>query len=252
MSIKVPALQSFGDNLNVAVIGASGGIGSAVLDHLVSNPNVQRILATSRREPERVPAKTVWTSLDLRDEETIAAAARMAFNEDGLHLVMIATGLLHNRDSLWPEKSWRTINADSLRQAYEINTVGPTLVAKHFAPLLARDRKSVLTALTARVGSIGDNRAGGWHAYRASKAALNMCIKNVAIELQRRNPQSICVGLHPGTVDTPLSMPFQKNVPAKQLFTPGQSATYMLEVLDCLFPHHSGRVIAWDGEEICA
>lgn len=128
----------------------------------------------------------------------------------------------------------------------------PALVAKHFLPLLARDRKSVFAALSARVGSISDNQLGGWHAYRASKAALNMLLRTFAIELARRNPRAVCVGLHPGTVDTGLSAPFQANVPEGKLFTPDFAAARLLEVVDRLKPDDSGHVFAWDGQLIPA
>jgi NAD(P)-dependent dehydrogenase (short-subunit alcohol dehydrogenase family) len=126
------------------------------------------------------------------------------------------------------------------------------LVAKHFLPLLARDRKSVFAALSARVGNISDNRLGGWHAYRASKAALNMLLRTLSIELARANPRAMYVGLHPGTVDTTLSAPFQATVPEGKLFTPEFAAARLLEVLDRLEPVDSGNVIAWDGQQIPA
>jgi NAD(P)-dependent dehydrogenase (short-subunit alcohol dehydrogenase family) len=139
-----------------------------------------------------------------------------------------------------------------MERSYRINAIGPALVARHFLPLLAADRKSAFAALSARVGSIGDNGLGGWHAYRASKAALNMLLKTLAIELARRNPGALCVGLHPGTVDTGLSRPFQRGVPEGKLFTPRQSARLLLNVLDGLSTEHTGQVFAWDGQRIPA
>ena len=139
-----------------------------------------------------------------------------------------------------------------MARAYQINAIGPALVAKHFLPLLATDRKAVFAALSARVGSIGNNRLGGWYAYRASKAALNMILKTLSIELARRNPSAICVGLHPGTVDTRLSGPFQRGVPGDKLFSPHRSAPCLLKVINALSPGQSGRVLAWDGKPIAA
>ena len=182
---------------------------------------------------------------------TIANAAEAAqADAAALDLVIVASGILHDREGLHPEKTWRALDGAALEQVYRINTVGPALVAKHFLPLLARHRKSVFAALSARVGSISDNQLGGWHAYRASKAALNMLLRTFAIELARRNPRAICVGLHPGTVDTRLSAPFQANVPEGKLFTADLAAERLLAVIDRLEPSDSGSVFAWDGQQI--
>ena len=149
-----------------------------------------------------------------------------------------------------PEKHWSAIRAESMARAFAVNATGPALVARAFLPLLPRSGRSVFAALSARVGSIDDNRRGGWYAYRASKAALNMLLKNFAIELARRAPEAICVGLHPGTVDSALSRPYQAGVPAAQLFSPAQSAAHLLNVLDGLVPADSGGVYAWDGRRV--
>jgi NAD(P)-dependent dehydrogenase (short-subunit alcohol dehydrogenase family) len=189
--------------------------------------------------------------LDLTDEATIAGAAQSVASEDSaLDLAVVASGILHDGEALRPEKTWRALEGAALERAYRVNAVGPALIAKHFLPLLARDRKSVFAALSARVGSISDNQLGGWHAYRASKAALNMLLRTFAIELARRNPGAVCVGLHPGTVDTRLSAPFQANVSEDKPFTPDFAASRLLEVLDRLAPDDSGKVFAWDGQVI--
>ena len=137
-----------------------------------------------------------------------------------------------------------------MEQVFRINAAGPALVAKHFLPLLAANRKTAFAAVSARVGSIGDNDLGGWYAYRASKAALNMIIRTLSVELARKRPQALCVGLHPGTVDTPLSKPFQQNIPSGGLFTPDRSAAYLTQTLDRLTPADSGWLYAWDGSRI--
>ncbi len=137
-----------------------------------------------------------------------------------------------------------------MRRSFEINTIGPALIAKHVLPLLPRDRRAVFAVLSARVGSISDNRLGGWYSYRASKAALNQIIRCLAIELAPKRPQAICVGLHPGTVDTALSKPFQGNVADTRLFTTDQSAAHLLNVIAALTPAQSGRVFDWAGQEI--
>jgi len=181
--------------------------------------------------------------LDLTDEASIELAAKRIAGP--VHLLIIATGTLHAA-GIGPEKTYRALDSVALLEAFRVNTVGPALVAKHMLPLLPSQGRGVFAALSARVGSIGDNRAGGWHAYRASKAALNMIIRNLAIETARRNPGTICVGLHPGTVDTALSRPFQRGVPKDKLFTPEYAASRLLRVIEALRPSDSGTVLDWD------
>lgn len=246
-------LKSFGSEMSVVVVGASGGIGKALTNILSASPAVARIVACSRSRPVLEHSKVRHERLDLEDEPTIARAAEaVRADGDALDLVVVASGILHDDGTLRPEKTWRALDGAALERVYRINAVGPALVAKHFLPLLARDRKSVFAALSARVGSISDNRLGGWHAYRASKAALNMLLRTLSIELARANPRAMCVGLHPGTVDTTLSAPFQATVPEGKLFTPEFAAARLLEVLDRLEPVDSGNVIAWDGQQIPA
>jgi NAD(P)-dependent dehydrogenase (short-subunit alcohol dehydrogenase family) len=243
--------RSFGHDMNVVVVGASGGIGRALTMKLAQSSAVRRITACSRSRPAPADPKIRHHRLDLTDEATIADAAQSVASEgSALDLVFVASGILHDGEALRPEKTWRALDGAALERVYRINAVGPALIAKHFLPLLARDRKSVLAALSARVGSISDNQLGGWHAYRASKAALNMLLRTFAIELARRNPGAVCVGLHPGTVDTRLSAPFQANVSEDKLFTPDFAASRLLEVLDRLAPDDSGKVFAWDGQVI--
>ncbi len=162
--------------------------------------------------------------------------------------MIVATGILQG-DGIAPEKSSRELSADGLARYFAVNTIGPALVAKHFLPLLSRG-PAVFAALSARVGSIGDNRLGGWYGYRASKAALNMIVRTLAIELARTRPEAVCIALHPGTVDTGLSQPFQRGVPPGQLFTPQRSAEALLDVLAGLTPADSGGCFAWDGQRI--
>lgn len=240
-------LHSFGEGLNVAIVGASGGIGDAVLRKLSSLQSVSSVIAFSRRPIPDQPSKVTTHTLDIADEDAVAAEAKRV--EQPLHLIFVATGVLHD-GALQPEKTWNTLSADTLIRLFETNAVGPALVAKHFLPLLARNRKSAFAAISARVGSISDNGLGGWYGYRASKAALNQLLKTYAIELARKNPSALCVGLHPGTVDTGLSEPFQRGVPDGKLFTPEFSAKSMLETLDGLGPDHSGNLYAWNGEAI--
>lgn len=249
---RAPAtLSSFGQDLSVAVVGASGGLGGAFTTALEAAPAVARVFTFSRREVTTGSPKTTWQTLDLEDEATIARAAEtLRAAAGGVNLIIVASGFLHDGAALKPEKSWRSLDPDALRRAFAINASGPALVAKHFLPLLVSDRKSAFAALSARVGSIEDNQLGGWHAYRASKAALNMLIRTLAVELARRNDHALCVALHPGTVDTGLSRPFQGGVPAGKLFTPARAAGQLLSVLDGLSPGHSGGLFAWDGQRI--
>ena len=236
----------------VAVWGAGGAIGEAFVQLLAAAPDVTEVFAVSRASRPAPAGKIRTIAGDLTVEDDVAAAAATVADADGnLDLVLIASGILHDAAAgIAPEKSWRALDAAAMARVFAVNTIGPSLIAKHFLPLLARDRRVIFAALSARVGSISDNRAGGWHAYRASKAALNMMIKGLAIELARRNPAALCVGLHPGTVDSPLSAPFQRNVPAAGLFTPARAAAAMLGVLEGLPATASGRLFAWDGAEI--
>ena len=220
------------------VIGASGGIGAAMVRRLEASGRFAVVHALSRSD----------TGFDLEDEDSIAAAAARVGQGPAPTLVFIATGVLHH--GFEPERGWRALQADNLLRDFRVNAVGPALVARHFLPLLPRDRRAVFAALSARVGSIGDNRLGGWHSYRASKAALNMILRNLAIELARTHPQAVVAGLHPGTVDTGLSEPFQKGVKPEKLFTAESSAERLLAVMDALTPADSGRVFAWDGQPI--
>jgi NAD(P)-dependent dehydrogenase (short-subunit alcohol dehydrogenase family) len=220
------------------VIGASGGVGAAVASLLEASGRFAIVHALSRSR----------TGLDLEDEASIAAAAARVADGPRATLVFVATGVLHH--GFEPERSWRALDADHMLRDYRINAVGPALVAKHFLPLLPRDRRSVFAALSARVGSIGDNRLGGWHSYRASKAALNMLLRNLAVELGRTHPKAVVAGLHPGTVDTGLSAPFQRGVKPERLFTAEHSADRLLAVLDALTPADSGGVFAWDGHRV--
>jgi NAD(P)-dependent dehydrogenase (short-subunit alcohol dehydrogenase family) len=224
------------------VFGASGGIGGAVAAQLRQSGDYE-VLAGSR-------SGSADFHFDLTDESSIVRAAQKIASNKPIDLVFVATGLLHRDDGISPEKGWRALDASHMSEVFAVNAIGPALVAKHFLPLLRKDKRVVFAALSARVGSISDNRLGGWHSYRASKAALNMLMKNFALELSRSNPQSIVASLHPGTVDTRLSQPFQRNVAAAKLFAPEECAAALLDVIDDLTPADSGGLFAWDGVRI--
>jgi NAD(P)-dependent dehydrogenase (short-subunit alcohol dehydrogenase family) len=187
----------------------------------------------------------------LLDERSIAAAAAQAAAQGPLDRVVICTGMLHGSGQR-PEKSLRELDAAWLQHNFAVNSIGPALVLKHFLPLLRRDERAVCAALSARVGSISDNRLGGWYSYRASKAALNMLIATAAIELKRTHPRALLLGLHPGTVDSRLSAPFQTNVREGQLQSPAQAAGQLRQVIENADPALSGRCLAWDGSVVPA
>ena len=230
------------------VLGAQGAIGAALVDCLDVNPAIERVYCGARTGRHTGESKRRPFEFDLCDEQSIAAAAANIGADGPVDLVLVATGALHG-DGMQPEKTWRDFSASQFERMFAINATGPALVAKHFLPLLSRDRRSLFAALSARVGSIEDNRLGGWASYRASKAALHQIIRTCAIELARKNPKALCVALHPGTVDSPLSKPFQRSAP-QGVFAPEESARHLIDVLEHLAPPDSGCAFAWDGGKI--
>lgn len=232
---------------SAAIFASSGGIGRALMEALAGQ-GVQVHAGSRSGEGPDLPGVTHFR-FDFDDEDSIAAAAE-AWQDEPPDLVIVASGVLTLEDGTGPERSFRHIDADAMARVLHLNTIGPALVAKHVLPLFPRDEPATFAAISARVGSIGDNRIGGWHSYRASKAALNMLIRNFAIELGRTHKQAIAVGLHPGTVDTALSEPFQKNLPEGQLTAPDDCAANLLRVLGNLAPGDSGRVFDWKGEVV--
>ena len=225
---------------NIAIIGASGAIGGAFREMV------------SEKYPDadlHVFSSHGFNHIDYDSEESICACAELASQDRCLDLVLVTNGALHGQEMM-PEKSLKELSAEKFHHFFQINAVVPALIAKYFLPKLNRHSKSVLAVLSARVGSISDNHLGGWYAYRSSKAALNMIIKNAAIESGRINKQSIVVGLHPGTVDSSLSKPFQSTVPENKLFTPEYAAEKLLWVLENTDRSQTGKCIAWDGQEI--
>lgn len=242
MTISAPNFQ------NCCIFGATGGIGKAFAKKLATQPGDVALHLGSRTSQATDCGSTSF-AFDLSDEDSIATAATQVKNCAPLDLIFIATGLLQD-DAIRPEKSYHMQTQAAYEKAFAVNCIGPALIGKHFLPLLARDRRSIFAVLSARVGSISDNHLGGWYAYRASKAALNMVVRNFAVELARSHPQAIAVALHPGTVDTALSQPFQRNVEPEKLFTPDDAATKLFAVLGGLTPADSGNLFAWDGQKI--
>ena len=220
------------------IVGAGGGIGASLVRATEMSGRFAHVLALSRRSQPR---------LDLEDEASIEAAASLAASLGDIRLCVVATGLLH-AGRLQPEKALRDVDPGALARSFAINAIGPALVMKHVLSRLPREGRSVFAVLSAKVGSIGDNRLGGWYAYRASKAALNQYVRTAAIELARRRPESLCVALHPGTVDTRLSSPFAKSGLA--VAGPDAAAAAILACLDGLSPSDSGGFFDRTGERL--
>lgn len=236
--------------MRAVVVGASGGIGRSLALGLGEQGCQVEALSRSGRSPQG--PGLVAGRLDLDDENSVRQAAERIRSDQAVDLVLVATGLLSDGAGLAPEKSYRQQSRAAFERVFAVNTIGPALVAKHFLPIMPREGRAIFAVLSARVGSISDNAIGGWHAYRASKAALNMLIRSYAIEQRRRNQEFIAVSLHPGTVDTPLSKPFQANVPPDRLFRPEHAASCLLRVLAGLQPSDSGKAFDWKGAEIPA
>ena len=235
---------------SAAVFGASGGIGRA-LCHGLAARGAEVVYAGSRGGTGPESAAVQPFSFDLCDEASIAAAADL-MRDDPPEWVIVASGVLTLSNGAGPERTYKRLDPANMHEVFALNTIGPALIAKHVLPLMPRDRRFVFAALSARVGSISDNRLGGWHSYRASKAALNMLLKNFALEMARTHPRGVVAGLHPGTVDSELSQPFQAGLPDGQLTAPEQAAANLLGVLAELCPEQSGQVFDFKGEEVPA
>ncbi|PPD45135.1 MAG: C-factor [Methylocystis sp.] len=244
MRIEAPDPSAFPPGYRAAVFGASGGIGAALLAQLRRQGGVAQAIGLARTAAPGLD----MTGVDVADEATIsAAAARLAEDARPLRLVIVASGFLHDAQG-GPEKSLRDLDPARLARAFAVNAIGPALVLKHLAPLLPREGRSVFVALSARVGSIGDNGLGGWHGYRASKAALNQLLRTAAVELKRTRPAAIVASLHPGTVATSLSAPFAKA--GLDVMTPDVSAARLLSVTERLEPDDSGGFFDYRGAAI--
>ena len=234
---------------NIILFVSSGAIGSSFLKHYAEEDKINVIYALSRGEAVSPSSNIHNVPIDIESDSSISNASSICSEAGPFDIIIVTTGMLSD-ENISPEKSLRHLNKESLSKIFSVNTLGPALIAKYFIPLLKKDAPSFLGFLSARVGSISDNRIGGWYSYRASKAALNMIIKSLSIEVARNNPQSIIAGLHPGTVDSKLSKPFQGNVSEGKLFTPDYSVLKMVEVISNLKPENSGNCFAWDGKEI--
>ncbi|APG62727.1 hypothetical protein LPB140_07920 [Sphingorhabdus lutea] len=229
--------------IDAAIIGANGAIGTAIVENLRQNPLFDSVFTLSRHDDADI-------KIDIINQQMVESAAKQLQQKtDKLAMIIIASGILHNQD-MGPEKSITQIDAEWMKLNYEINVIGPALVAKYFLPVMMKKSPIYFAAISAKIGSISDNGLGGWHSYRASKAALNMLVKNLAIEWTRKNPQSVILALHPGTVKSNLSKPFQHNVAPEKLFSAAQSAQYMIHNILSCDPALSGNLMSWDGSII--
>ncbi|HSG63198.1 MAG TPA: SDR family NAD(P)-dependent oxidoreductase [Pseudomonadales bacterium] len=233
--------------LNVLILGGSGGIGAAFVASLCQRECVTGVVATYfRHQPSFTHPKLSWHRVDPTSEVDIAALCQ-ALGQ--CHWVINAVGMLHTQHH-GPEKTIKRLNADFTLENFRVNTLPTMLLAKYLDKNFKGVSPALFATVSAKVGSISDNQLGGWISYRASKAALNMALKTIALEWRLRLPQVCVVAIHPGTTDTALSKPFQANVPEGKLFTPAYSVQRMLDVLDTKTPEHSGRFWSWDGSEL--
>ena len=233
---------------SIAIIGSSGAIGRAFLDAYIADKEISNIYSISRTEVELNDARIIHINIDVTDEVSVKAAASK-IGENRLDKLIVATGILHT-ELFGPEKSIKDIKIENFVKIFSVNAFGPALIGKYFLPLMKKDKKSIAAFLSARVGSISENKLGGWYSYRASKSALNQIIKNFSIESKRTNPAGIIIGLQPGTVKSKLSEPFQKNVKKGKLLLPKDSVKSLIRVIESVMQNDSGKIFDWKGEEI--
>jgi NAD(P)-dependent dehydrogenase (short-subunit alcohol dehydrogenase family) len=238
------------------IVGGGQGIGLGFVRQLLAQSDIQRVYATYRRAESATKLLAIdnpklhCLQMDITDETQIAAVIQaIQIETKALHYVINSVGVLHEGE-MQPEKSLRQINSEQLLRYFQVNSIGAMLLFKQVQPLLKHDTRSILATISAKVGSISDNQIGGWYGYRASKAALNMFIRTTAIEYKRTCPNAILVALHPGTTDTQLSLPFQRNVPPEKLFSVDRTVSQLLTVIDGLNTTDSGEFFSWDGSQI--
>lgn len=244
---------------NILIIGASRGIGFGFVKSLLEQNNNTNIYATYRHKETaellfnlqtRFPSSLKLQQLDITKEEQISNLCKSLKKDiSQLHLVINCVGILHE-GNIKPEKSLRHINTENLLSYFQVNSIASVLLAKHLFPFFRHPHSSIFASISAKVGSIGDNYLGGWYGYRASKAALNMFMKTVSIEYNRTCPNTIVVTLHPGTTDSDLSKPFQKNVPPEKLFSVERTVNQLLNVINNLTENDSGQFFSWDGTRL--
>jgi NAD(P)-dependent dehydrogenase (short-subunit alcohol dehydrogenase family) len=246
------------ESIHGLVVGANRGIGLGFVQQLLTDQRVGKLYATYRGDATdellaiatQYPDRLTLLQLDVTEEAQIAEGmAQIRAQTSQLHLVLYCVGFLHNTE-IQPEKSIQQIQTDHLVRYFQVNSIGSVLLAKHAMPLLKHRDRSVFASISAKVGSIGDNEIGGWYGYRASKAALNMLMRTVAIEFTRKSPKTLVILMHPGTTDTGLSKPFQRNVPPEKLFSVDRTVTQLLAVIKKLQPDDHGQFFSWDGSRL--
>ncbi len=242
------------DRQTALIVGAGQGIGLEFVRQLLNSDRIGCIYATYRSPSLELGAladsRLHRFQMDITDELQIAAVVQKIQTEtSALHTIINCVGVLHD-GAMQPEKSLRHLNAEQLMHYFQVNSIGAALLAKHIQPLLKHRNRAIFATISAKVGSIGDNELGGWYGYRASKAALNMFMKTVAIEYRRTCPTTIVVTLHPGTTDTQLSRPFQRNVAPEKLFSVDRTVGQLMTVLDRLTQDDSGEFFSWDGSRL--
>lgn len=241
------------------VVGGNRGIGLALVEAQLADVRVRKVVATARPGADRSALELLGerhgerlrcTELDVTEEAGLAAFEAFVRGIDGgVDVAIHAAGLLHD-GALQPEKSIQDCRPEHLQRLFAVNSIGPLAVAKTLLRVLGRRRRLTFAALSAMVGSIGDNRLGGWYGYRASKAALNQFIRTLAIECRVNYPRATVLAIHPGTTDTALSRPFQRNVSPEKLYAPALTASRILDVIEGAADNGSGRFLNWDGSEI--
>lgn len=233
--------------MNALIVGGSGGIGCALVAALCQREATASVTATYHsNKPGFTHVKLRWQPLDVLDEGAVKALLE---DLPQLDYLLNAAGVLHCAEGS-PEKTISRLDPHWFLRSMQINALPSLILAKYAKPLFKHSERPVFATVSARVGSIAENRLGGWYSYRSSKAALNMALKSLSIEWQRSLPRAVVAALHPGTTDTALSSPFQANVAAGKLFSPEQTANYLLKVVDGLQAQDSGRFWSWDGSEL--
>jgi len=249
--VKNSLLNFSNESVEAIVIGGNGGIGRALVKKLSQLNNISSVYCCSRTKPNKLASKVNWVYFDITNETSIISASKNIKKlSQNVRLIIIASGILRDKFLNMPEKSLKDINVDYFFEIFKINTLGPILTAKHFTSLFEKQGKTIMSILSARVGSIEDNNLGGWYSYRSSKSAVNMMTKTLSIEMRRKNKDSITAVIHPGTVDTELSKPFQSSVPKNKLFTTHEAANSILSVIGRWDNDSNGGFFAWDGQTI--
>lgn len=241
--------------MTAVIFGANGGVGAALVRQIAASNTFSRVVGIARNKNSIEGHFSGISNLQTEfvssfTDEQLCSVIESIGKDSDIKACICSIGILSNESGLKPERSYRDQSRENFEKVFEVNTIIPALIAKHILPVMNKKERTIFAALSARVGSIGDNKLGGWHAYRASKSALNMLIKNYSIEQTRKNKQSIVVGLHPGTVDTNLSKPFQNNVPKDKLFSVEYSASCLVDVLNSLTPEDTGGIFDWAGKRI--